>query len=138
MPPPTSHSAFHVKLLSEEFRVQQQSPHDPLPEKIYAQLTGRDGATTSKFISVTGTDDETSIVSAVTDGEEGEWRCLKIAGPMDFGITGVMANFTVPLKEARVPIFAVSTWNTDYILVPKDKAEAAVAVLKSDGWTFAE
>ena len=68
-------------------------------------------------------------------------------------ITGVMCNFTTPLKVAGIPVYAVSTWfvvlgkmvwslttdphrNTDYVLVPKAKAEQAVEVLKTDGWHF--
>lgn len=51
-------------------------------------------------------------------------------------LTGVLASFTLPLQEAQVPVFAVSTWNTDYVLVPKDKLEVAVGALKKDGWTF--
>ncbi|KAJ6566004.1 hypothetical protein B0H10DRAFT_2112181 [Mycena sp. CBHHK59/15] len=50
---------------------------------------------------------------------------------------GVLAGFVEPLKRAEVPIFAISTWNTDYILVPKDKLARAIDALKTDGWTFA-
>jgi len=53
-------------------------------------------------------------------------------------LTGVLSSFTAPLKEAQIPVFAVSTWNTDYILVPIDKISGAIVVLKGDGWIFAE
>jgi len=52
------------------------------------------------------------------------------------GITGVMCNFTIPLKNAGVPVFAISTWNTDYVLVPREKAALAVEALQADGWVF--
>ncbi|KAJ6469647.1 ACT domain-containing protein [Mycena vitilis] len=65
------------------------------------------------------------------------WRAVKIAGPMEFNLTGVLAGFVQPLKVAEVPVFAISTWNTDYVLVPKEKLETAVGALKGVGWTFA-
>jgi len=47
-----------------------------------------------------------------------------------------VCNFTTPLKTAGIPVYVVSTWNTDYVLVPKAKAEQAVEVLETDGWRF--
>jgi len=55
---------------------------------------------------------------------------------MEFEITGVMCNLTTPLKAAGIPVYAISTWNTDYVLIPKAKAEQAVETLKADGWHF--
>lgn len=52
------------------------------------------------------------------------------------GLTGVMCNFTTPLKEATIPVFAISTWNTDYVLIPVVDVDKAVAVLSHDGWQF--
>jgi len=117
----------------------KQLPVSPdLPETVLSLLNG------PGFFSITRTPEEVSIVGEVTDDprilslSEGVniWRCMKIAGPMEFDITGVICNFTTPLKAAGIPVYVVSTWNTDYVLVPQAKAEQAVEVLRVDGWHF--
>ncbi|KAJ3555655.1 hypothetical protein NM688_g2455 [Phlebia brevispora] len=155
MPPPSpsDHPAFRLTLLPRIFRVEQYKTTEKIPSHFLELLTGGTSAQSqgssarrAPFVSVTRTDEEVSIVYEVEFGGGGStsneieatstWRCIKIAGPMDFGITGVMCNFSMPLKLASIPIFAVSTWNTDYVLVPEDKASNAVDVLKADGWAF--
>ncbi|KAI0352895.1 hypothetical protein OH77DRAFT_744013 [Trametes cingulata] len=135
-PPPADHTAFRLHLLERPFKVLQLKPDQKIPEDHLRLLTGV-AAENGAFISVTRTDEEVSVVlSSNEDDEAATWRCIKIAGPMDFGITGVMAKFTAPLKAAQIPVFAVSTWNTDYVLVPRDTATRAVEVLTQDGWQF--
>ena len=63
------------------------------------------------------------------------WRRLKVAGPLDLSLTGVLASLAVPLAEARIALFAVSTYDTDYLLVKEAEVESAVAVLRQDGHT---
>jgi len=140
MPPPSEHKAFHLALLRNIYFVKQLPPATELSEPILSLLNG------PGFFSITRTPEEISIVGEITEnprvqslsGGVGDWRCIKIAGPMEFEITGVMCNFTTPLKVAGIPVYAVSTWNTDYVLIPKAKAEQAVQVLRTDGWHFAD
>jgi hypothetical protein len=95
-------------------------------------------ATTATFFSITRTDEEFSIVAnesaTPTDvrAERG-WRALKIAGPIDFALTGVLASVLQPLAEARIGIFAVSTFDTDYILVRSESLIDAIAKLRAAG-----
>ncbi|GJE89612.1 ACT domain-containing protein [Phanerochaete sordida] len=133
-PPPSDHPAFRLRLLASPFAVSQLTPDEPVPAHLVRALADP-AAAQGRFVSVTRTADELSVVRE-TDEADAAWRCIRIAGPMDFGITGVMANLTAPLKAAGVPVFAVSTWNTDYVLVPKDDAERAVRALTDDGWQF--
>ncbi|KAI0059462.1 hypothetical protein BV25DRAFT_1828984 [Artomyces pyxidatus] len=137
MPPQTDHASLHLHLLPDTYFLVQLGHDAPLPAPLLARLQ-RPGP----FLSLTRTPDEVSVVGASIAGEDdayaADWRCIKIAGPMDLGLTGIMADFTAPLKSAAIPVFALSTWNTDYVLVPKDKAEAAVRVLTDDGWKFVE
>ncbi|CAL1694475.1 unnamed protein product [Somion occarium] len=122
MPPPSDHASFRLSLLEKPFYVKQLQPHEDIPDSFLEELRNQTG----HFVSITRTDEEVSIVGeAQQDDTEATWRCIKIAGPMDFGVTGVMANFTAPLKTASVPVFAVSTWNTDYILLPREKVKEA-------------
>ena len=67
-----------------------------------------------------------------TEAEPG-WRALKLQGPFPFTETGVLASVIRPLAEAEIPIFAVSTFDTDYVLVPERHLEAAVGVLRTAG-----
>jgi hypothetical protein len=63
------------------------------------------------------------------------WRALKLRGPFPFSATGILASVLSPLAEAEVPIFAVSTFDTDYVLVPEARLEKAVAALRAAGHT---
>jgi len=90
------------------------------------------------FYSVTRTADELSIVcdeNAVPPGVKCEraWRIFKIEGPFDFAATGILVSAAAPLAEAGVPIFAISTFDTDYVLVKQEHAGNAVRALESAG-----
>ncbi|KAH9846978.1 hypothetical protein C2E23DRAFT_742881 [Lenzites betulinus] len=141
MPPPdpADNPAFCLHLLKRPFKVEQLKPYERIPHEYIRMLTDPVVAG-DRFISLTRTDEEISIVveSASTEDKTATWCCIKIAGPMDFGVLAVFCNFATPLKAADIPIFAASTWNTDYILVPKDSAARAVEVLTQDGWQFVD
>ena len=64
---------------------------------------------------------------------EGQWRVLEVEGPMDLSIVGVLASLTQPLAEASINLFAISTFDTDYLLVKEDKLEAAKQTLIQAG-----
>jgi hypothetical protein len=90
------------------------------------------------FVSITRTPDELSVVcteDAVPPGVrcEAGWRCLAVAGPLEFGLTGVLASITAPLAEAGVSIFAISTFDTDYVLVKAERVDEAVDALRHAG-----
>jgi hypothetical protein len=61
------------------------------------------------------------------------WRCLKLEGPLDLDLTGVLASLLQPLAQARVTIFAIATYDTDYVLVREDQRERAIAALREAG-----
>jgi len=58
---------------------------------------------------------------------------LKLEGPFPFAMTGVLASFVQPLAEAEIPIFAISTFDTDYVLVKSEDLDAALAALSAAG-----
>ena len=61
------------------------------------------------------------------------WVALKLEGPFPFTMTGVLASFLQPLAEAQIPIFAISTFDTDYVLIKRENLEQAVVVLGAAG-----
>lgn len=92
--------------------------------------------------SVTRAVEEMSVVceaSAVPDGVQAErgWRAIAVRGPLDFGLTGILLALAQPLAEAGIPIFSLSTHDTDYVLVKEGALERAVAVLTAAGHSVA-
>ena len=92
------------------------------------------------FTCVTRTDDELSIVcesSAVPVGTRAEaeagWAALKLEGPFEFTLTGILASVLVPLADGAVGIFAISTFDTDYVLVKQAQLDQAVSTLQAAG-----
>lgn len=95
-------------------------------------------ADSGPLAAVTRTADELSIIcsdDAVPDGVRVErgWRALKAHGPFAFTLTGVLASLLVPLDKADVPILAVSTFDTDYVLVPGPRLADGVQALRNAG-----
>lgn len=96
------------------------------------------GWAAGELCSVTRTATELSVVCAeslVPDGvrRQGGWRALAVRGPLAFEQTGVLAALASPLAEAGVPIFVLSTFDTDYLLVPGERLETAIEVLGAAG-----
>jgi hypothetical protein len=116
-------------LLPETFAVCRLAPDAPAPE----------WASGGDFASVTRTRDELSIVcpaGRVPAGVRSEpgWRCLKVEGPFEFSVTGLLASLTAPLAEARVPTLAVCTFDTDYLLVKEHDLGRALEALRAAGY----
>lgn len=82
-PPPSDHPAFHLRLLEQTFEVSQLKPDEAIPAHLVQALADA-VSSKGKFISITRTHEEISIVRE-TDDASATWRCIKIAGPMDFG-----------------------------------------------------
>lgn len=64
------------------------------------------------------------------------WTCIEVLGPLDFSLTGILAKLSGVLAEAKISIFAISTYDTDFILVKSEKTDPAVAALKAAGYVF--
>ncbi len=67
---------------------------------------------------------------------EAPWQAIAVRGPLDFALTGVLASLAVPLADAGISLFAVSTFDTDYLLVRSTDASRARALLIAAGHTF--
>ena len=96
------------------------------------------------FCFVGKTDEELSLVCE-TDRAPGDataredgWRAFRIEGILDFSLTGILAPIAALLADRKIGIFAVSTYNTDYILVRKEKLAEAAELLENAGYTVKE
>lgn len=97
---------------------------------------------TADFVFIGKTDEELSLVCetsqapANTIEREDGWRTFRIEGVLDFSLIGILSKITTLLADAGIGIFAVSTYNTDYILTKAENFERALQVLKGTGATL--
>lgn len=118
-----------LALLPDLLAVCRLDPDSPLP-----------AATPAGFWSVTRTEDEISVVLPEDQAQPGwkveaGWRVFQVAGPLDFSLTGVLASLAQPLAEAGIPVFVLSTFDTDYLLVKEALLERAKQALFQAGHT---
>ena len=123
--------ALILILLTGNLSVCQLDPQKEIPS----------WATASQFFSISRTKDELSIVcsSDVVPDEikcEKDWIAYKVVGPLDFGLTGILSSIAKPLAEANISIFAISTYDTDYILIKACNQDRSIEVLKEAGFTI--
>ena len=125
MPPLT------LSVLKPSLAIHRFSPDTPLPAQLIEE----------PLFFVARTADELSVVCRADLKLEGGrmdrgWSAIQVAGPLDFSLTGILANIARVLAEAQISIFAVSTFDTDYVLVKSDRLARAQAVLKNAGYHF--
>jgi len=125
-------ASVQLRVLPDGYAIVRLHPGSELPSWVDA----------GRFRSVTRTDNEVSVVCRdrdVPDGESAErgWRVLELKGPLDFSLAGVVASLVVPLAEAEIPIFVISTFETDYILVRSSDLELASDALAAVGHSVA-
>lgn len=118
---------LRIAILPHRLAVCRLSPSAPFPSWIRGSFT-----------SVTRTDEELSIVCdddavpADVQAERG-WRLLKVEGPIPFEMTGVAAALVAPLADARISVFLLATYDTDYLLLKDESFARAVDVLRAAG-----
>lgn len=98
--------------------------------------------TTTEFFFIGKTDEELSLVCktedtpAVTVERDDGWRGFRIEGTLDFSLIGILSRLSGILAERKIGVFAVSTYNTDYILVKEENFEKALKILASEGYAI--
>jgi uncharacterized protein len=122
---------LELTLLPERFAISRLAADAPIPT----------WATQGSFFSVTRTGDELSVVtelSQVPPGVQSQpgWRVLQVHGPFVLSEIGVLASLAAPLAEAKISLFAVSTFDTDYLLVASETLSTAIAALERAGHTI--
>jgi uncharacterized protein len=119
-------------ILNGSYSIHRLKPGTALPKLLY----------TSPFYSISQSDDELSVVAPIAIKLEAEktdsgWSVMKVAGPLEFSETGILAGIAATLAKAGISIFAISTFNTDYILVKDEQLRVAKQVLTDAGHKFA-
>lgn len=122
-----------LKILEGQFSIHKLSINDMIPYEVYQ----------SDFYSIVKTDDELSIVcdSSIpfqTEKSNSGWTCIKVIGPLDFSLTGILSEISAVLANSKISIFTVSTYATDYILVEISNIINAKQALIAAGYTFVD
>jgi len=120
-----------LSVLSETFTIHKLSPDASIPE----------GTLKNNFYSVSKTENELSLVcSEVIEVQSLQsskgWKCIKVKGPLDLNLTGILAGISDILTRGNISIFAISTFDTDYILVRSQDLPSARKKLKKGGYKF--
>jgi hypothetical protein len=116
----------------------RQLPGPYVIVRLPPQVPVPDWAKKGDFTSITRTTDELSIVCPADNVPKAvdpspRWICLMLEGPFPFSQTGVLLSFIEPLSNNRVPIFAISTYDTDYVLVQEEYAGVMQQALNKAG-----
>lgn len=119
---------LNLSILPDVFAICRLDANAPIPSWV----------TTRGFVSITRTRSELSIVCAQHDVPdeiqcERDWRALTVDGTLDFALTGILASLAAPLADAGISIFALSTFDTDYLLVKEANLQRAIGVLSKVG-----
>ena len=123
-----------VKVIEGLYSIARYAPGTSLSAR---SMSGR-------FFSMSQSEDELSLVcetKLVEDGflqRDDGWSLMMVVGPLDFSLTGVLSALAAPLASAAISIFAISTYDTDYLLVKKTTFEQACAVLSDAGFSFVQ
>lgn len=130
---------MNIFVLPQVFAVYRLPSDSPPPSWLF------EAAKSDEFYSITKTSEELSIVCCqenipqhdqVQSKIEKDWTAFKVEGPLEFELTGILAAVAKPLADAGIPIFTISTFNTDYILVKKQTVEQAKIAWENAGHTI--
>lgn len=121
---------MNLRKLSGDFSIARYAPDTPLPP-----LLARDFCSISRTRNEVTIVCETEFLPAGMQKKEDGWVCLEVDGVLDFNMTGILNAITGPLAGAEISIFAVSTFDTDYILLKKTFLKAALQVLAKNNIT---
>lgn len=118
-----------LQLLEQYFDIHSFTPETKVPAEVFD----------ASVYFISKTHDELSIVvPADTQLDslevEREWRALEVLGPLGFSLTGILSNISGVLAEKKISIFAISTFDTDYILVKQDTVVQAIKALRADDY----
>ena len=98
----------------------------------------------AEYCFIGKTDEEKSLVCVTSDvpqnviERDDGWKCFRIQGVLDFSLIGILSKIAGILSENSISIFAISTYNTDYVLIKKENYQKALDILKNSGYEVVE
>lgn len=122
-------SKLTLQILAETFSIHSLPAQSTIPEQVFK----------ANVYFIGKTNDEISIVlpehiAIKSDDKEPNWKALEVVGPLGFSLTGILSNISGVLASEKISIFAISTFDTDYILVKSSKISSAVKALQSNDY----
>jgi uncharacterized protein len=120
-----------IQILNRDLTIHRLNPDDEIP----IELSGE------KYFWIGKTNEELSIVcesgiKLPSQKSDDGWAAIKLVGPLDLSAVGILAGITKILSEEGINVFAISTFDTDYILVKRSKIDSAVKVLQENGYVL--
>ncbi|ASK69098.1 ACT domain-containing protein [Shewanella bicestrii] len=116
-----------------QYTIHSFSPNAQLPSEVFAEEVYFIGRTEEGLTVVVSSELELDSLE-----QETHWCCLEVLGPLGFSMTGILSKISGTLADVQISIFALSTFDTDYILVKKNCLQSAVAALKKAGYKIIE
>ena len=118
-----------LTLLGGTYAIHRLPAHAAVPEAVLA----------SSFFAIMRTDEELSLVAPETvelqaERTEADWACFKVEAVLDLSLVGILAELANVLASVQVAIFALSSFNTDYLLVKREKTRIAADALATAGY----
>jgi uncharacterized protein len=115
------------------FAIHQMAANAPVPEYVFK----------SHFYAIFRTHEELSLllpdhIKLKSERVERGWSCIKVDGELDFNLVGILANLAAVFAGAQIPIFALSSFSTDYILIKQENVTLAKAALVSAGYQISQ
>lgn len=122
---------MNLRIHPKIFSICKLPAHEPVPDWLSRQ----------NFSSITRTTDELSIVCEINSvpsavEKESGWRLISVVENLDFAMTGILSSISTPLAEAKISIFVISTFDTDYFLIKQENLQRAIAVLENADFKF--
>lgn len=116
-----------LKLLDITFAIHSLPSSSKIPQAVFD----------APMYFIAKTNDEVSIVlpeniTIESDDKESDWCALEVVGPLDFSLTGILSNIATVLANEKISIFAISTFDTDYVLVKNTTVDAAISALTTN------
>ncbi|KAI7877625.1 hypothetical protein K492DRAFT_171496 [Lichtheimia hyalospora FSU 10163] len=118
-------------ILPDEFSLYQFS-RDYRPSATWFDMPWYTISKTTAEVSVLCPTNAAASVATEANKTERGWRCFQVDAQMDFGLVGILASIVDPLRDNKIPVYVVSTYDTDYILVKEDTLEKAMGVLNKE------
>ena len=127
-------TSYRIFVLPEKYGVVKLGPGTEINTK---------GGNSTELLAVIHTPEETTVVcqeNIISPGKEAEkgWRALKVGGPLEFELIGVLASILTPLAENGISVYTLSTYSTDFILIKANLLSKAIRTLKKEGFEIVE